>query len=82
MKRINEYKKGDMVHYVNKLYPIQDNGSGSLHIIFWDKGKRKKISLKKVLFGIFEPGSEQDYIFNGRQSEFNSLEDYQRAILL
>lgn len=80
MKKLSEYKKGEMVHYEDRLYPLQDNGKNSLHIVYWGNGRREKVGLKKVLFGIFEPGSEQDYIFNGRFLEFETQQEYSNFI--
>lgn len=60
--------------YGNKPYRVQDDGKGFLHIIVFEQGKRKKIAVSSLPF--FEPGSLQDYIFNGWFDLYDSYELY------
>jgi hypothetical protein len=76
MKDITEYIKGDMVRFNKREYHLQDNGKGSLHIVVWEAGKRRKMGLKRILFGGFEPGSFEDYVFNGRFLNYTTFELY------
>mgnify|MGYP000202159935 FL=1 len=58
----SQFKKGDTVTYKNKSYHVQED-RGNKCIIVKLSGKREKINLK-TLFPI-QPGTLQDYIFNG-----------------
>lgn len=69
---IESIQKGSTVIYGNKPYRIQDDGKGFLHIIIFENGKRKKISVDKLLF--FEYGSEADYVFNEWYKIYPSFE--------
>lgn len=69
---IESIQKGSTVIYGNKPYRIQDDGKGFLHIIIFENGKRKKISVDKLLF--FEYGSEADYVFNEWYKIYSSFE--------
>lgn len=71
-------KKGDTVMYGNRRYRVQDDGKGFLHIIVFEQGKRKKIAVSSLSF--FEPGSLQDYIFNGWFEIYDSYYTYKSFI--
>jgi hypothetical protein len=59
---IETIKKGHTVIYGNKHYRVQDDGKGYLHIIAFEDGRRKKISLEKII--LFQYGTYQDWVFN------------------
>lgn len=59
---ITSIVKGSTVTYGNKLYRVQDDGRGYLHIIVFEQGKRKKIGIDKLLW--FEYGTMSDWVFN------------------
>lgn len=60
-------EKGMTVTYGNKCYRVYDDGKGHhLHIIVFEKGKRKKISIETLhKQTTFEPGTEADWAING-----------------
>jgi hypothetical protein len=66
----NEYfidtKKGDTVMYGNKPYRVYDDGKGNhLHIVVFENGMRKKISIETLRKQSWQYGSYQDWIFGG-----------------
>ena len=58
----SQFKKGDTVTYNKKSYRVQED-RGHKYIIVKTSGEREKINLKRLF--PFEPGTLQDYIFNG-----------------
>ena len=71
---VHQIKKGSTVTYGESSYRVQDDGRGFLHIVVKEKGERKKISIKQLLF--CEVGSIQDHVFNGWFDVYDSFEEY------
>jgi len=71
---IHQIKKGVTVTYGQSSYRVQDDGKGFLHIVVKCNGERKKIGIKQLLF--FDPGSLQDYIFNGWFELYSTYKEY------
>lgn len=72
---LHQIKKGSTVTYGTGNYRVQDDGKGFLHIIIKENGDRKKLGIKQLLF--FEPGSFQDYVFNGWFEVYPTYQEYQ-----
>lgn len=58
----NQIKKGSTVTLWNGDYRVQDD-RGHLHVVFKEKGHRVKKTITRDMFA--EPGTLEDYIFNG-----------------
>ena len=66
----HQVKKGDTVKTWNKNYRVQDD-KGWLHIVKTEHGRREKIDIKDLHW---QPGTLQDYIFNGWHSFYTENE--------
>ncbi len=58
----NQIKKGDTVTTCFGSYRVQED-RGHLHIVMKINGQRKKKTITQDMF--WEPGTKEDYIFNG-----------------
>jgi len=66
----HQKKKGDSVKHWSGIYRVQED-KGWKHIIVTKTGRREKIGLDRFMM---EPGSLQDYIFNGWHEHYNWAE--------
>lgn len=64
-------KKGDSVHFRNKVYRVQED-KGWLYIYPIIDGKRTKVDIRRLFF---EPGTKADWVFN-EWWKFYELEEY------
>ena len=68
----HQFKKGDSVHFENKMYRVQED-KGWLFIYPVINGKRTKIDIKALFF---EPGTEADWAINGWWQIYPQYEMY------
>ena len=72
----HQKKKGDSVKHWSGIYRVQED-KGWKHIIVTKTGRREKIGIDKFMF---DPGSLQDYIFNGWHQHY-SWPEYQQFVM-
>ena len=58
----NQIKKGDTVTTCFGSYRVQED-RGHLYVVIKRNGERKKVTITSDMF--WEPGTKEDYIFNG-----------------